>query len=364
MATNEHPIQRVALSYHPTEWWFDHLASGFAKNNVTVERFAAPFRKAPGFSWDVSLQERLAEYRDDSALYLGSPTVLYGDLVKLACPTAIWHDYFSEETDAEYLPMAQLFDLVFLTSKDGLNRMISKGCDNVFWLPHGFDDTLEYNQNLARIYQVGFVGATNLPSHEKRRRLLPMLAAKYRMNEYQTPVFGNEMYRVYNQSKIVVNIPNLSSFNMRNFEAMAAGALLLTEPVGHGMSELFQEDRHYAVYSSPEELVSKIDYFLAHDQERETIARSGQAEVVARHSYRHRAAEVLSRASQIQGRRWRSQNPDHLAKCYAVFYHRQQRLDLLLRLLKKPGLGAGARWFVLLRCLRGVLAALKQPAPC
>jgi glycosyltransferase involved in cell wall biosynthesis len=93
---------------------------------------------------------------------------------------------------------------------------------------------------------------------------------------------------VYGQSKIVFNASINGDVNMRVFEAMAAGALLVTDRVGNGLSDLFEEDTHYIGYSTISEALEKIGYFLDKSEERENIAHAGQQAVLEHHTYGHR----------------------------------------------------------------------------
>ena len=352
-------IPHIACAYHPSEWWYEHLCNGLA-SDARVTRLPAPFKAEPGFA-PTRPVAGLWPPNDPPDLFIGSVEMLFPDLHLLPCPTAVWFDYFPQDT--EHLSALPLFDLVFVSSNEGVERLKSLGFPNLFWLPHGFDSTLNYDQNLERVYDVGFVGATHLKTHEKRRVLLKALLARYRVNDYTKPVFGKEMYRVYNQCKIVVNLSNLGGFSMRNFEAMACGALLLTDTEWGGMDDLFQDGRHLVKFSTAADLFTKIDHYLAHPSEREAIARAGHAETIAKHSYRHRAQEMLRQVAASKDARHRITDPNVIARAHSVWYHRNHRLDLLLRLLKRPALNLATRAFVLQRCARALVSALKTPSP-
>jgi spore maturation protein CgeB len=50
-------------------------------------------------------------------------------------------------------------------------------------------------------------------------------------------------------------------------------------------------------FGSVEELASKIEYYLAHPEEREAIARAGHLRCVPAYSYDQRMKEILAYAS-------------------------------------------------------------------
>jgi spore maturation protein CgeB len=48
-----------------------------------------------------------------------------------------------------------------------------------------------------------------------------------------------------------------------------------------------------AVFGSKKELFSRIDYYLAHDDERRAIAARARIKILEKHTYDHRIAEIL-----------------------------------------------------------------------
>ena len=105
------------------------------------------------------------------------------------------------------------------------------------------------------------------------------------------------MARIYSASRIVFNRSIRNDVNMRVFEALACGSLLVTNDLAdNGQDELFQDGVHLATYRDPEELLEKVAYYLAHEEEREPIAAAGRAEALARHTYRHRMERLLAEA--------------------------------------------------------------------
>lgn len=85
----------------------------------------------------------------------------------------------------------------------------------------------------------------------------------------------------------------LKGIPLRAFEIMGAGGFLLTN---------FQEDflsyfipgEDFVYFESREDLLSKISYYLKNDGERKQIAKNGFKKVAAKHTYVHRAEEILS----------------------------------------------------------------------
>ena len=108
------------------------------------------------------------------------------------------------------------------------------------------------------------------------------------------PVWDEEMVKVYNASKIVVNTHSqgVVATTMRPFEAMGCGALLISE-YRSDLNRFFKIGDELICFKEPEELRPLVLYYLNHEQERLTIARRGQQAVYHRHTYRHRMKELL-----------------------------------------------------------------------
>ena len=59
------------------------------------------------------------------------------------------------------------------------------------------------------------------------------------------------------------------------------------------LEDMFIIGEDLEAYSSPEELVDKCSYYLTHEDERASIARSGREKVRASHTHIHRLNEML-----------------------------------------------------------------------
>jgi hypothetical protein len=105
-------------------------------------------------------------------------------------------------------------------------------------------------------------------------------------NNRDLPLFGAAAYQAIAQSKIVVNagvdFTGEYKVNMRNFEATGCRALLLTDKGIY--PEGFEAGKNYAAYSSFDDLIEKIEYYLANEEERQTVAQNGHDMVRDRYS--------------------------------------------------------------------------------
>lgn len=181
------------------------------------------------------------------------------------------------------------FDRLFLTQKDavpGYQRLHP----SVYWVPLAADAQLHQERPAERDLDIVFVGNLHPARHLDRVRLLDRLAARFTVIT-RDDLWGEDMARLFSRAKIVFNRSVGGDLNMRVFEAMAAGAMLLTDEIGAGLSDLFQDKKHLVTYRE-HDLVELAAHYLASPGERQEIARRGQAEVMAYHTYDDRAMRL------------------------------------------------------------------------
>jgi len=109
--------------------------------------------------------------------------------------------------------------------------------------------------------------------------------------------WGMDMYRVLARSKIAINrhgdIAGSYANNMRLYEATGVGALLMTEEADN-LPGLYEPGTEIVTYRDADDLVEKVRYYLAHDDERRAIAAAGQRRTLAEHTYAQRMAELAT----------------------------------------------------------------------
>lgn len=101
---------------------------------------------------------------------------------------------------------------------------------------------------------------------------------------------------VFKTARINLNISLRSiksGIPLRAFDIMGAGGFLLTNFQADFLDD-FVPGEDFVYYDSKNDLLSKIDYYLAHEEERAAIAANGFAKVAAQHTYKHRIEEMLT----------------------------------------------------------------------
>lgn len=188
-----------------------------------------------------------------------------------------------------------LFDLVLVAQKDWVPLFTSAGIP-ARWLPYAVDDGIFHDQHLARVHDVVFVGTVD-GERPKRAAALELLGRHCPLTTFGTRpeerLSWIEMGRVLSSAKIALNESILGEVTFRTFEAMACGAMLLTERIGNGLDELFTPGVHLDTYE-PTTLIEKVQHYLAAPDERARIASAGQALVRARHTMLARMTELTA----------------------------------------------------------------------
>ena len=119
------------------------------------------------------------------------------------------------------------------------------------------------------------------------RRLLPKAQAK------PPCLYYSELPEVFGKTKVNINVNNLqliSSVNQRVFDCPASGGFLLTE-WSDDLDELFSGE--YPSFRGKEEFKDKLKYYEEKELERVKIVERIRRIVLSKHTYLHRALEIL-----------------------------------------------------------------------
>lgn len=278
---------RIGLfSYHANFATSEYLLRAIERDGHECIRLGI---QHPNNSRDPSpdLEEFLGGRAIDLLLFVDPPGPIWPrSMERICCPTVAYlidvHQNF--EVRAEY---AAFFDFIFVAQKDYVGRLTDLGFDQVIWLPLACDPSIHTVAAEKRDIEVGFVGKLG-PNESPRFKVLTEVLANFGTNEIDRFISPDVMGAIYGRSKIVFNKSINGDLNMRVFEAMASGALLVTDRIDNGMEELFADGVHYVSYTTAGEAIAKIRYFLRHDKERVAIARNGHALVLQHHTYLHR----------------------------------------------------------------------------
>jgi tetratricopeptide (TPR) repeat protein len=206
---------------------------------------------------------------------------------------------------------ASALDLVFTTQQTSMSAFRARGRP-VHWLPWAVNLGVIFDHALPRTYEIAFVGRADAHLRRKRHLILEALKSRFPVHLWgdrpDNQVNQQELGRIYSQARLVVNESIQGEVNLRMFETLAAGALLLTENVGPHLLGLFTPGKHLITYG-PQDLLEKAAYYLDHEEERLAVAQQGRELVYARHHTLARARQFLEYLGEGS---WPHQSPDHL----------------------------------------------------
>jgi hypothetical protein len=180
-------------------------------------------------------------------------------------------------------------------------RFKRAGHPGAFLLPHAVRKDFFQGVDPRREFEIGWVGQTSGEFYKARAEWLPKLVNEFRTNDWSRPYTVEEVANVYRRSQIVVNIgrddfPN--DANLRVFEVLASGALLLTA-IPTELTQLgFQEGVHFVGYRNAAEIGSLVRKYLNDEPARARIAETARGLVLAEHTYDRRVDHLLARLSQ------------------------------------------------------------------
>lgn len=111
-------------------------------------------------------------------------------------------------------------------------------------------------------------------------------------NIYQGTAHGEKMVRIYNCTKIAINIQSTMKCggNMRTFEIPACGALQIADKVD---LDFFTDKKDIILFKNSEDLKKKIKYYLKNEKERKKIVNESYKRVQKEHIYEKRFKNLL-----------------------------------------------------------------------
>ncbi|MFF7706343.1 glycosyltransferase [Pseudomonas sp. NPDC007930] len=181
-----------------------------------------------------------------------------------------------------HLPWVRVLSSGFGVSE----RLRAEGVDAHF-VPKGYDQGLIQDLQQPRDIELGFLGSLKSVAYSGRKALLEALAQVEPLMATRTNS-GEEYNATLNRIRFFVSADvGMGEYMIKNFEAMAAGCVLLTYDQGEAENRaLGFEDLHNVVlYRDIPHLQEKLRLLRADPALAERIAANGQALAVARFSF-------------------------------------------------------------------------------
>lgn len=265
---------------------------------------------------------RLAERsRPELILVIGGHRITRRALAPLSrrgIPTVLWTTDAPKASDI--LPhTAREYRAVFCQGTEAVEILRAAGVSGARWLPMACDPdihrpvVMDAEERRCFGSPVVFVGSYYPARAEILRRVahlgLSLWGPGWEALAAGDPLracvrgagIGPETWvRIYAAARVVLSIHYRSDdarlpvyqASPRVFEAMACGAFVLTDRQRDVLA-LFKDGEHLAVFSDSADLERRLREFLDNTATRRRIAAAGRREVLRRHTYVHRIAELL-----------------------------------------------------------------------
>ncbi|MEM6318756.1 MAG: glycosyltransferase [Bacteroidota bacterium] len=228
----------------------------------------------------------------DGVPFSNPKDVIDVDLV-LTCIPSIVKKYNKQGTDAALLPFS--FDHTILEAFDGQLKYNVSFCGSMMGKYHQMrSEVIEHLINNKVDIDL-FIGNLGLKedwfSRAQLRELAKLNIGQFlKLTKFQSRnlgnVFGIEMYKTLAASKMTLNVHATNvheAGNMRLIEAVGAGTCLVTDWKAN-IKDYFIPDKEIVTFKTKEEALEKINYLLAHEEERAAIAKAGQVKVLAEYT--------------------------------------------------------------------------------
>ncbi len=211
-----------------------------------------------------------------------------------------WHSIFGS-----------LFDLVLVAHRDYIPYFLTH-CSEVRWFPLWAPVDLEPERE--KVIDIAFRGNLDPKLHPERAKFFALLGAEFSVDAQM-----GDYAKVYTKAKIVVNQAVKKDLNFRVFEAMMAGALLVTPKIENGLCDLFTPDEEIVTYEdgNAKDAARVIRYYLENEKERVRIANNGHQKILKLHTKSKRGLEL---EELILSRKTRDKKQKYLASALIYLY--------------------------------------------
>jgi spore maturation protein CgeB len=229
------------------------------------------------------------------------------------------------ERDRGNLPY---FDLIMQPADLSAGFRLAGATARVEYVPVGVDPqvyrpiSLTADERARYGSDVCFIGGLGTGFHSQRRKLVEYAVEHgvrlkiwggYRQHFAGSPIlrcwqgqiWGEEQVKALCAARIGLNAhvdhqPGELSrgLNLRAFELAACGVFQLLQYVP-GVHEFFEVGKEVVCFDGPEDMLNKIHYYLAHDEERAAIAQAARARALSDHTWSQRVRQMIQYMSEL-----------------------------------------------------------------
>ena len=308
--------------------WIEHTINGFLANHYEVEHFFTNklsfkntivkgiYKTFTNKKQETSLQidelnKKIKLFKPDIAIFVGAFFVnieLFSLCKEKNIITLGWvGDKFSIEKK-EY---SKYIDYLFVSDSAFINIAKQIGFENVDLLQFGYDHMLHTNKNLPRENTINFVG-----SYTNDRDLVFQHINNYKMKIYGSKwnklskvspnwdisnkkISQQEVVNIYNSTLATLNVAQknniINMVNMRTFEAVACGSLLINDYV-KDIDLCFEPNKEILVYKNLNDLEEIIHRISKDVKFAKDIAINGEKRLKkSNYTYKDRTKTIIEK---------------------------------------------------------------------
>lgn len=230
------------------------------------------------------------------------------------------------DNSRDLLESIPLYDLYVCTKRAVMPDVVRAGCANVIYVRFGYKPAVHFPETAANederrrfacdVMFAGSADSDRVPYFETLVQEIPDLRLHLyggfwnrspSLKPYARGVVTGRDYRLaISGAKICVNLvrrANRDDHVMRTFEIPACAGFMLTEQTS-AHAELFGSQHTAIFFSSPDELVAKVKFFLDRDADRSSIAASMHRLICGHaNTYADRLDQILDAARPLMNSR-------------------------------------------------------------
>jgi|SRR3989344_599338 len=231
---------------------------------------------------------------------------------KMGIKTANWfpENIYRPPYDKWFLSRYAAYDFFLTFDSSITERMALEFPDKIKYVPFGADPVelgADINEKDKEKFQcdICFIGA----AYPER------VEALLNLNNYDIKIFGwsgwektqfadryfgplnaTESVKAYKCAKICLNMntrPATNGVNVKTFEIAMAGGFQISD-WRKDVANLFIQNKEIVIFYDLNDLRSRVDYYLKHENKRQAIAKAGHERLLKDHTLKQRAMQIVN----------------------------------------------------------------------
>lgn len=192
------------------------------------------------------------------------------------------------------LPLPKIYEVSFVGSRHGnrgeMIKKIQEAGINVRCWGSGWPNGRVSQEKMMEIFSQSKICLNFTKNSGVLWKELAHFFVRRRMHDRKIMV--NSPARILDNVKAFPACMWNNQIKGRNFEIPGCGSFCLTE-YAEDLERYYEIGREIECFSRPDEAVEKIRYYLAHEKEREEIAKAGYERTLRDHTYEKRFQEIF-----------------------------------------------------------------------